>query len=198
MWSETYTIGHNEVMSGRLAFALLAVLAGCEASLGPDGATRDAATVDGNRADAPRLVDAAPDARVCSGGGTLAPDGSCFLHVTTPVSYAAARTACMALGGHLAYLKDATIDAYAESFIGAVDTWIGGNDIATEGTFVWDDGTTFSFTNWHTGEPNDGLGMYAEDCVLIAGARVGKQWDDRPCDVGIVSGYGTNAYLCQY
>ena len=26
--------------------------------------------------------------------------------------------------------------------------WLGGNDVSTEGTFVWSDGEDFSYTNW--------------------------------------------------
>ena len=36
--------------------------------------------------------------------------------------------------------------------------WIGYNDIDNEGTFVWDDGSTSTYTNWADGEPNDAIG----------------------------------------
>ena len=38
---------------------------------------------------------------------------------------------------------------------GGVNTWIGLNDIGTEGTFTWaDDSALGSYTNWNTGEPD--------------------------------------------
>ncbi len=189
-------------MPRKLAFALVLAAAGCDASLGGDGSGGDAAISDGTRVDS-SVADAATDARVCGGGtAALAPDGSCLVHVTTPATYAAAKSACMTMmpGGHLAWLKTAQLDTFAESFIGTVDTWIGGNDLVTEGTFQWDDGTAFAFTNWHTGEPNNGGtgATYQEDCVIVAGSRVGKQWDDRPCDAIEVPTSGMFAYLCQY
>lgn len=187
-------------MTRGLAFALVA-LAACDASLGGSNAVKqDADVVD----DAPRVdaaPDAMPDARVCTGGdaAALAPDGSCLVHVKTPATYAVAKTGCTALGmaAHLALLKNAALDTFAESFIGTTDTWIGANDLATEGTFLWEDGMALAFTNWAPGEPNNGGNAYQEDCAMIAGARASKQWDDRPCDASEVAS-GSFAYLCQY
>mgnify|MGYP006213002293 CR=1 FL=1 len=76
--------------------------------------------------------------------------------------------------------------------------WIGGNDLATEATFVWDDNTAFVYTSWGDGEPNNANDNFQEDCVIIAGARLEKKWDDRPCDASEVPTSGTFAYLCQY
>ena len=33
--------------------------------------------------------------------------------------------------------------------------WIGANDLETEGTFVWSDGTELDYTNWYPGQPNN-------------------------------------------
>jgi len=184
-------------MTRRAACALV-VVAGCGAQLGggdSDGTNIDGAILrDGS-------VDAPIDARPCTGGdrAMVGPDASCFVHVTTPKTYLQAKAACEAMNAHLAYLKSATLDTFAEQFVGSVDTWIGGSDRVTEGTFLWEDGTAFAFTNWHTGEPNNGGGgTYQEDCVIIAGARVDKQWDDRPCDASEIATSGSFAYLCNY
>jgi hypothetical protein len=181
--------------------AFLLTLAACKASLGGGGdVQQDADVVDARRTDG--AVDAPPDARVCTGGdaAALAPDGSCLVHITAAVTYANAKTACSALGmgAHLALLKSAALDTFAETFIGTVDTWIGANDLATEGTFLWEDGTALAFTNWAPGEPNNAGNAYQEDCAIIAGARATKQWDDRPCDATEVAASGTFATLCQY
>lgn len=190
-------------MTYRRALALLAVPSlgvGCGAQLGPDTIGSETPQADA-AIDSRPPADAAIDARPCTGGNSaqVGPDGSCFVLVTTPVTYLAARQACMAMGAHLAYLKDATLDAFAEQFVGTNNTWIGGNDLTTEGTFVWDDGTPFAFTAWGTGEPNAGNGGgYQEDCVIIAGAKMNKKWDDRPCDASEVANSGMFAYLCNY
>jgi KRAB domain-containing zinc finger protein len=190
----------------RSSSLILVALLGCRAELVGGGDTAvDAAPP---LTDAPRFgadggPDAAPpaDARPCTGGDAsgVAPDGSCFVHVFTPRSYADAAVACAAMGGGLARLKDASTDAFAQTFVGTRDTWIGLADTATEMTFVWDDGTPLVYSNWHVGEPNDGDDTYDEDCAIIAGARIDKQWDDRPCaPLAQFPGSGVYGYLCQY
>ncbi len=173
---------------------------GCGAQLGPDVTTSEGTYTDASTDSRPP-GDAAIDARPCAGGNAaqVGPDGSCFVHVTTPVTYIAARQGCMAMNAHLAYLKDASLDTFAEQFVGTTNTWIGGNDLVTENAFQWDDGTAFQFTAWGTGEPNNGNNNgYQEDCVIIAGAKVGKRWDDRPCDASEFPNSGMFAYLCNY
>ena len=184
-------------MTGRLAVAL--ALAACGAHVGGGG--DDMLQVDA-KVWRDAAIDAPPDARPCMGGtmAQVAPDGSCLVFVSTPVTYVTAKAACVAMNAHLAYLKTAALDTFAEQFIGMADTWIGATDRATEMTFLWDDGTALGFTNWAAGEPNNGGAMstYQEDCAIIAGMRSTKQWDDRPCDASEVPTSGNFATLCQY
>ena len=57
-----------------------------------------------------------------------------------------------------------------------VECFLGFNDIDNEGTFVWDDGSTSTYTNWNGGEPNDAGG--SEDCAqTFASGR----WSDGNC-----------------
>lgn len=187
-------------MGSMRRIVLAAVLAACGAQLGPGGGGSDqpldAPAFDGPSPDAP------VDARPCTGGDAhmVGPHGECLVMFTAPATHADATAACAAIGAHLAYLTDAELDAAAETFVGSANTLIGLSDLATEGTFVWDDGTPLGFANWHIGEPNSGGSgaTYQEDCVIIAGARVGAQWDDRPCDASEVPSAGTYAYLCEY
>src|SRR6185369_2746098 len=103
-------------MTCRAAFAVL-VVAGCQAHLGPGGDDNGVTT------DAKVWRDAAPDspvdARPCQGGtmAQVGPDGSCFVFVQTPATYVEAKAACAAMNAHLAYLKTAALDTFAESFI---------------------------------------------------------------------------------
>ena len=179
------------VMTRWLACAWL--VAGCGAHLDGDA--------DAARSFRDAGIDAPVDARPCTGGtmAMVGPDGSCFVLVTTPKTYVDAKAGCEAMNAHLAYLKSAAIDTFAESFVGTLDTFVGGSDRVTEGAFAWEDGTPFSFTNWALNEPNNGGGgAYQEDCVVIAGSRVTKRWDDRPCDPSEVPTSGSFAYLCNY
>lgn len=179
--------------------ALLVAVCACGAQVGGGGGDIDATDgkpIDGSLPPA----DAPVDARACVGGdkSATAPDGSCLLFFTGPKTFADARAACETNATHLAILNDAALDTFAEDFVGTADTFIGLNDLAAEGTFGWIDGTPLVFTNWHTGEPNNGSGQYEEDCAVIAGARIGKQWDDRPCAPDPTVGGGSYAYLCQF
>ena len=78
--------------------------------------------------------------------------------------------------------NDNTADAYSTG-----KWWMGMNDIASEGTWAWSDGTTVSYTNWHSGEPNDGGGN--EDCGQL-NRFTDETWNDEPCSSAF-------AYICE-
>ncbi len=76
--------------------------------------------------------------------------------------------------------------------------WIGYNDIATEGSFVWYDQSPISYTNWNPGEPNNLIPSCCnvpvfgcqstqprcnggEDCTQLFPNGL---WNDLPCDGG--------------
>jgi hypothetical protein len=178
--------------------ALAAACAGCGASIGaienqgPDG---------GGQRDAPLAIDAPADARACTGGdkGMQGPDGSCFLLFTAPKNFAGAMAACAAVSSHLAVIHTMADDVFAEQFVGTLDTLIGLTDQVTENTFVWVDNTAVTFKNFRIGEPNNGNGQFEEDCVVIAGSKVDKGWDDKPCaTIAGIAQTGDFAYLCQF
>ena len=75
-------------------------------------------------------------------------------------------------------------------------TWVGGNDLGEEGTWVWSDGTHFftdafmgggpvddAYNNWNAAEPNNlGLGGAAAHCMIlwIEGGTI-EDWADADC-----------------
>jgi hypothetical protein len=59
----------------------------------------------------------------------------------------------------------------------SVFTWIGANDLASEGTWVWSDGTPWDYSNWLPGEPN---GWTGENCGHFWD---GPGWNDHSCDL---------------
>ena len=79
------------------------------------------------------------------------------------------------------------------------NAWIGYHDQASEGTFVWSDGTTVDYINWFPGEPNNCCTTEGEDCTHIWG---GGTWNDMTCnpsDIGwTVSGFVCNTKPCTY
>ncbi|GAB0184743.1 macrophage mannose receptor 1 [Grus japonensis] len=81
------------------------------------------------------------------------------------VTWHAARTACMNLGGNLATIPNEQVQAFLtfhmKDFV--TDTWIGLNDINHELRFLWTDGTGVYFTNWAKGFPSGHVDLYSYD-----------------------------------
>ena len=70
------------------------------------------------------------------------------------------------------------------------DAWIGGNDIASEGNFVWTTEEPFTFTRWAVEDLQNGLvnepnnSGAGENCVMMGNPHGGSEdrlWHDVPC-----------------
>ena len=107
-----------------------------------------------------------------------------------------ARTKCEARGYNLVRIEDATENEFvrARSGLGA---WIGANDIATEGAWVWTFGGSKFWTGSAGGAPFGGLyskwallqpdNLLNQDCGRIA---TDGTWTDETC-------VAANAYVCE-
>jgi len=105
-------------------------------------------------------------------------------HLLDVSNWSLAEATAVSLGGHLATVDDAAENTWIETSFGnwgglSRTLWIGLNDVALEGTFVWADGTPVGYTNWNAGEPNNSTGndpVNGEDHVMIYGT--GGTWND--------------------
>jgi hypothetical protein len=182
-----------------LAIALLG--AGCAQLFGIESTSNANTSQDAAPADA-KSIDAAPiDALPCTGGDARATDpatGACYVLFTTPATRNAARASCATLGANvkLASIQSTNENTIISNLVGVRDAFLGGNDEAVEGAFVWEDGTAIQLTNWNTGEPNNGMLMLEEDCIVMRNIDTAGKWDDRPCAPGPV-GTGSYAYVCE-
>lgn len=87
-----------------------------------------------------------------------------YLFTPTAGTWTQAEAAAIGLGGHLVAVNDAAEQAFLEATFlqaGALarPVWIGLNDAADEGTFVWSNGDPVTYTNWQTDEPNNFQGV---------------------------------------
>ncbi|CAN0081417.1 unnamed protein product, partial [Heterosigma akashiwo] len=76
------------------------------------------------------------------------------------------------------YIYECIVSANGET---SSPIWIGYSDSEVEGTYVWEDGSSSTYTNWNTGEPNDAGSI--EDCVAMytEDSGSGGYWNDEYC-----------------
>jgi gliding motility-associated-like protein len=109
---------------------------------------------------------------------------SCSMYFYNPLSQTGndAQAWAQGFGANLISLQSAAEnncivgELNAHSFGGII--WIGFNDIASEGSFVWYDQSPIVYTNWNSGEPNNSGN---EDCVQI---YPDGHWNDLNCSSG--------------
>ncbi|MBU1243990.1 VCBS repeat-containing protein [Myxococcota bacterium] len=102
---------------------------------------------------------------------------SAYLFCETPRTFGEARSFCETLQGRLVIIGSEAENAFLVAHM-VGSAFIGMSDLETEGTFLWIDGTTPTWTPWAEGEPNDSGGI--EDCGgLYADSGL---WNDFDCD----------------
>ena len=95
---------------------------------------------------------------------------------------------CQSLGGTLACITSEEENEVVASLVGAYGKpcWIGGNALENNGTFVWETGEEFSYTNWDAGEPNNANGNQIFIRMYPSGL-----WDDFEAS-------GDLAFICEF
>jgi hypothetical protein len=109
--------------------------------------------------------------------------GRTFLFCQDMRTWPEAEMFCAGLGGHLASIHSTAENDFIFQEINAFShdkAWIGFNDRAVEGTFVWTDASPSDFTDWAPGEPNNAGGN--EDCGQLDRFYPDETWNDEPCD----------------
>ena len=117
----------------------------------------------------------------CPTGWDLLKSNCYKVFAATSPSWKYAENQCQGEGGHLASIHSKE----ENDFVSGLDSdvmWLGGTDLPTEGTWIWSDGSTFSFTSWNCGNP-DNAGTLQEHCMTI-NQRCGGEygwWNDLSC-----------------
>ncbi|XP_052076438.1 lectin BRA-3-like [Mytilus californianus] len=129
-------------------------------------------------------------------------DASCY-RITPPDTitkqeWQNASEICKNNGGYLATLETADENQLVKDYVGSLgskDFFIGGSDLQTEGTFLWEhSGVLINlhgsglFYDWmSTNQPDNGNGN--QHCMVLAG-RYGHKWNDVQCTVA-------RAFICE-
>merc|ERR1711915_516334 len=122
----------------------------------------------------------------CPGGWSLFfRERICYKHFRGLRTYEAARSLCKEQGGSMAEVAIAS-NIGRNNFIAFVFTdqniWLGGRRVNRGKTFRWDDGQSFSYTNWKSNEPNN-AGPGVEDCIVTNWYNNGEgRWNDWSCN----------------
>nr|KAG5689384.1 hypothetical protein BaRGS_017668 [Batillaria attramentaria] len=104
---------------------------------------------------------------------------ACYKFNSTTASYANAVSACAAEGAVLSPAKSQNEFFFVFQQLGSASAmWLGANDIATEGTWLWEDGTAIDFNKWKTGDSEDVGEKLAEDVVSEACGQTDDNKDD--------------------
>ncbi len=106
-----------------------------------------------------------------------------YRNAQTTSNWNTARAQAAAVGATLLTINSqAENDAVWQAAVAAGVTgglWIGYTDVVTEGTWVWEDGSTSTFTNWNQGEPNnttDACSSTGEDAAIMQMSN--GRWND--------------------
>ncbi|XP_018558975.2 ladderlectin [Lates calcarifer] len=111
-------------------------------------------------------------------------NGRYFRFVPKHLTWAQAERNCQSMGGNLASVHSTQEYNNIQWLIKNTiyehkKTWIGGSDAQENNIWLWSDGTTFRYSHWCRGEPNNGAGQ--QHCMQMNyGAR--KCWDDLQCN----------------
>ena len=90
-----------------------------------------------------------------------------------------AESNAIALGGHLVAINDQAEQDWLEANIGFYSGWIGLTDPGEiDGNFIWTSGEAVTYTNWASGEPNNGAGGPEEDFVGLSISGPNSSWND--------------------
>ncbi|XP_072022086.1 alpha-N-acetylgalactosamine-specific lectin-like [Amphiura filiformis] len=116
---------------------------------------------------------------VCPDDGWSEANGGCYKFFSEKKTWQDANDHCKSLNADLVSIHSADENEYVWSLMGSEISWIGLNDVSSEGSFVWTDGSCVDYTSWQDDEPNQ---AGEEDCTEFYSHWNGN-WNDKNCSV---------------
>ncbi|XP_045183604.2 uncharacterized protein LOC123542037 [Mercenaria mercenaria] len=127
------------------------------------------------------------DAVTCE-DGWVNYERSCYFFSDEATTWDDGMAKCVQKGSKLVEINDANENQFLateQRNFGHVESFIGANDVAEEGNWVWSiSGQTMNYSSWFPGNPNNHGGD--QDCAVLLGDR----WDDNHCG-------GPFKYICE-
>ena len=121
-----------------------------------------AATLDGN------------DVCECEDGWSrYSTTGNCYQHFSSEETWEDAQSYCQNLGAELASVTTEGENDFLTTLT-QERAFVGGYKDDTD-TWQWSDGSTWDYTNWSTGQPDDAQGMQG---YVVINYEVEGPWDD--------------------
>ena len=110
-----------------------------------------------------------------------------YIVCDVPTSYESAKRFCESLGGHLATVTSAKENDFITSILPLEEKSfiLGARDWNKEGSYQWDTGEAFKYSNWLSGEPNNA--NPGEDVLVIVSGN--GFWNDHKDTYLPVSGF---------
>ena len=111
----------------------------------------------------------------CTNSDFIMVGSNCFKVYSEELNFDAANSQCNVVGATLATITGPGDDQFLSGLMqDNTGYWIGLNDREVEGIFVWQDGSSLSYENWQSNQPDGG------DCVLKGKSIL---WRDQPCNL---------------
>lgn len=141
---------------------------------------------------APEPVSCTADYVAPAASDVLRAGNTTYRRIPQKVAWPQASKACQNLRGKLVSIDSAHECGLLRPLIARCSgygCWIGLTDSQQEGQWKWSDGSTPTFTNWYSGEPNDSSG---DEDFAHAYPESGK-WNDE----GRPGGFGNMEFICE-
>ena len=106
---------------------------------------------------------------------SITPPGNQLQLTSAPMTWTAAESEAVSLGGHLVTIRNANENQSILNQFGSQSLWIGLHRVG--GNFVWSSGESVTYTNWFRKEPNDFQGTEDYGVISWTGQTPGK-WND--------------------
>ena len=133
---------------------------------------------------------------------TVEYDGHRYKVYDEGLSWDDAKTACEALGGHLAVITSVDEEGLVEELVQSGEKifyWLGGTDSTQEGRWAWITEEPWEYTKWDDGEPNNsGMDGIEENYLTITRGKCA--WNDAQGNGDSSGGWSTQnaGYICEW